>query len=181
MTVLTTLTSLKVTSFDLTKVSCAVALSTHGRMSSSAVWAVGFWTHSSIATHVSATALLFRENKLYLGNNFPAEQYSNDDDVHATMSWKSRYRMEKWNRKNITKRRKPTSRGSRHYIVWKGLDVCILTRILRFTANDCVKENEKTLKWMVNQRQYSIRNVPEGMHLSLLSYISIMNSIKRIH
>jgi len=39
-------------------VSITAFSSTHGKMSSSAVWAVGFTTHSSIATHVSPAILL---------------------------------------------------------------------------------------------------------------------------
>lgn len=58
MTWLITSTSWEVTSLLLLEVSWAVALSTQGRMSSKAVWAVGFSTHWFIDTHVSAVTLI---------------------------------------------------------------------------------------------------------------------------
>lgn len=53
----TKLTSSEVTSLLRNNVSCAVVLSTQGRISSRAVFEVGYWIHSFIATHVSAVTL----------------------------------------------------------------------------------------------------------------------------
>lgn len=65
MTSLIKLTSWAVTSLLRNKVSWVVALSTQGSILSNAVCAVGFWTHSFIATQVSAATLVFqREEKV---------------------------------------------------------------------------------------------------------------------
>lgn len=58
ITWLMTLTNCEVTSLLRIEVSWAVALSTHGRISSKAVWAVGFSTHSFIDTQVSEVTLI---------------------------------------------------------------------------------------------------------------------------
>lgn len=66
MTWLTTLTSWVVTSLLFVMVSCAVMLSTHGRISSNAVWAVGFLTHWFIAIQLSAVTLHVKELNIRL-------------------------------------------------------------------------------------------------------------------
>jgi len=53
----TKFTSSEVTSLLRKNVSCAVALSTHGRISSIAVCAIGYWIHSFTAKQLSAVAL----------------------------------------------------------------------------------------------------------------------------